>query len=85
MLFSKRELCGFASNVQDHRSTRLGDRVETDEMYVVPSYDRREKPSVKVDGKIRNCDRNSVSGRECRPMVRRHGGHAIFFLNNERA
>ena len=81
----KRELGRFARDIKDNRSTSLRGYVETDEMDVVPIYYRREKRRIEVDRKIRKCDRNSVRRRECRPMIRRHRGDAIFLLNNEGA
>ena len=54
-------------------------------MDVVPIHDRGEKCRVEVDRKIGKVDRDSVGGREGRPMIRRHRGCAFFILNNKDA
>ena len=80
----KRELGRFARDIKDNGLASLCGYVETNEVDVVSIYDRRKKHRIEVDRKTRECDRKSVRGCECRPMVCRYRGHAFFILNDER-
>ena len=65
------ELGGLTGDIKDDRSTGQRLWVKADKVDIVPVDDGCEKRHVEVDREFRQCDRNPVSRRKRRPMIRR--------------